>query len=87
MKEAAAEECAAQCKDLAGPGKVAESAGSDSYEACYAKCVAQETKEIAAERVEVRREACSCAHSTSLRTGSPDKLIGAVQEGRGGVCC
>ena len=53
MKEAAAEECASQCRDLASPGKAAEAASADSYDACYAKCVAQETKEIAAERVEV----------------------------------
>lgn len=53
MKEAAAEECAAQCKALGGPGKAAEATSAESYDACYAKCLAQETKEIAAERREV----------------------------------
>ena len=54
VKEAAAEECSAQCKDQAGPGKAAEAAASESFDACYAKCVAQETQDIAAERKDVR---------------------------------
>ena len=50
MKEAAAEECASVCKEQTSK---ADAVTTDSYDACYAKCVAQETKEIAAERSDV----------------------------------
>ena len=50
VKEAAAEECASVCKEQTSK---ADAVTTDSYDACYAKCVAQETKEIAAERSDV----------------------------------
>ena len=63
VKENAAEACATQCKEEQHIAMIKEDASDDeaklkeAYDACYAKCVAQETKDVAEEREKARPSA------------------------------
>lgn len=59
MKENAAETCASQCRlasadeSLLSAEEPRDVKTKQEYDACYSKCVAQETKEVAEEREKV----------------------------------
>ena len=65
MKENAAEACATQCKEEQHIAMIKEDVGDDeaklkeAYDTCYAKCVAQETKDVAEEREKARPSAAT----------------------------
>lgn len=66
VKENAAETCASKCKIGGSDDPLLQLEDSltvknqQEYDACYSRCVAQETKEVAEEREKVPRASLTC---------------------------